>query len=165
MSICVLVTAEIIAQSYYPALRQATNDPVLRRLCDQIILDEEAHVAFQTERIASLRKSASSVRRKLSELMQRFLFFGTLVVVWIQHGSVFIRAGFTFSRYWKDCWMYYRRAEAGARHPEYRTQNQKPETTPVDAVCSASRTTSSPRDVSDDRSPRNDATKNTVTPH
>lgn len=123
MSICVLVTAEIIAQSYYPALRQATNDPVLKRLCDQIIEDEEAHVAFQTERIASLRKSAFCVRRKLSELMQRFLFSGTLVVVWIQHGSVFIRAGFTFSSYWKDCWMSYRRAESCTRHPEYRAKS------------------------------------------
>jgi len=120
LSICVLVTAEIIAQSYYPALRKATKDPVLIRLCDQIISDEDAHVAFQTERIASLRESASPLRKKVSELMHGLLFSGTTVVVWIQHRPVFVRAGFTFSSYWTDCWKYYRQAAARICQPDYR---------------------------------------------
>ncbi len=114
VSICVLVTAEIIAQVYYPALQRATNDPVLIRLCEQIISDEMAHVAFQAERIADLRKSASKLRTKVSLFSQRILFFGTVFVVWIQHKSVFIQAGFRFSDYWNDCWKYYRLSGAQA---------------------------------------------------
>ena len=56
LSIAVLVTAEIIAKVYYAALREATTSPVLRRLCDQICADELAHVEFQTERLAWLRR-------------------------------------------------------------------------------------------------------------
>src|SRR5436190_1415789 len=43
-SICILVTAEIIAKVYYAALREATGSRVLRRLCDQILRDEVEHV-------------------------------------------------------------------------------------------------------------------------
>lgn len=56
LSITVLVTAEVIAKVYYDALRDATASPVLRRLCDQICADELAHVEFQTERLAILRR-------------------------------------------------------------------------------------------------------------
>ena len=111
VSICVLVTAEIIAQCYYPALRKATKDPVLIGLCDQIISDEDSHVEFQMERIASLRSSASPLRRKFSELLQRFLFAGTIAVVWVQHRPVFARAGFSYASYRKECWGYYLKAE------------------------------------------------------
>jgi len=111
VSICVLVTAEIIAQCYYPALRKATADPVLIGLCDQIILDEDSHVEFQMERVASLRGSASPLRRKFSELLQRFLFAGTIAVVWVQHRSVFERAGFRYAGYRRECWSYYLKAE------------------------------------------------------
>jgi hypothetical protein len=49
ISISVLITAEIIAKVYYKALREATGCPALRRLCDQILYDERAHVEFQAE--------------------------------------------------------------------------------------------------------------------
>ena len=118
VSICVLVTAEIIAQCYYPALKKATADPVLIGLCDQIISDEESHVVFQTERIASLRSLASPLRRKISELLQRFLFAGTVAVVWMQHRQVFTKAGFSYGAYQKECWSYYWKAESRIRQWE-----------------------------------------------
>ena len=55
ISIGVLVTAEIIAKVYYPALREASGSVVLRAICDQIIRDERKHVEFQTEQLAGLR--------------------------------------------------------------------------------------------------------------
>jgi hypothetical protein len=119
VSICVLVTAEIIAQCYYPALKKATADPALIGLCDQIISDEESHVAFQTERIASLRSSASPLRRRISELLQRILFTGTVAVVWVQHHPVFARAGLSYAGYRKECWSYYRKAERLIRSEEH----------------------------------------------
>ena len=115
VSICVLVTAEIIAQCYYPALKNATADPALIGLCDQIISDEESHVTFQTERIAGLRSSASPLRRLVSVILQRILFTGTVAVVWVEHHMVFARAGFTYSGYRKECWSYYWKAESRIR--------------------------------------------------
>jgi rubrerythrin len=54
VSIGVLITAELIARVYYAVLREATRSVVLRRLCDQILSDEDAHVRFQSERLGAL---------------------------------------------------------------------------------------------------------------
>src|SRR3954462_13033557 len=54
LSIAVLVTAELIAKVYYRVLREATQSVVLRRLCDQILSDEDAHVRFQCGHLHSL---------------------------------------------------------------------------------------------------------------
>ena len=75
LSTCVLVTAEIIAQAYYPALREATKDPVLISICGQIIKDEEAHVQFQAERILDIRRTISLPRFLITQLLQRLAVF------------------------------------------------------------------------------------------
>ena len=62
VSIAVLVTAEIVAKVYYPALREATCSVVLRRLCDQISRDEIQHVRFQSEQLALLRTTRGADR-------------------------------------------------------------------------------------------------------
>ncbi|MEM9158391.1 MAG: hypothetical protein AAGB46_05020, partial [Verrucomicrobiota bacterium] len=111
VSIRVLITAEIIAQTYYPALREATGDLVLMKICDQIIADEDMHIEFQTGRIASLQREAGRLRRWVSGFLQRFLFLGTVFVVWSRHRKVFKRGGFPFRRYWKDCWRNFEVAE------------------------------------------------------
>src|SRR5439155_128381 len=55
ISIAVLVTAEIIAKVYYPALREATGSTILRPLCAQIGRHDRLHVDFQTQQLARLR--------------------------------------------------------------------------------------------------------------
>ena len=44
--ICVLLTAEVIALSYYRVLALAYDDPVLDAACERILHDERGHVAF-----------------------------------------------------------------------------------------------------------------------
>ena len=44
--ICVLLTAELIALTYYRVLAEAYDDPVLAAACERILLDERGHVAF-----------------------------------------------------------------------------------------------------------------------
>jgi hypothetical protein len=92
LSIAVLVTAEIIAKVYYAALREATGSSVLRRLCDQILADEERHVRFQCERLAILRARRSRVTVWLKGAVQRGFFGGTCWVVWWKHRRA-LRAG------------------------------------------------------------------------
>lgn len=117
VSICVLVTAEIIAQSYYPALKKATEDPILIKICQQIISDEDAHVKFQTERIFGLRNGHGGLKKLVSLNLHRFLFWGTLFVVWVQHKSVYLKAEMSFKDYWSECWELFTKAEAFIHTP------------------------------------------------
>lgn len=112
ISIAVLLTAEIIAKVYYAALQSATNSTVLDALCRQILRDEEKHVEFQAEQLARLR-----VRRRAAAYagtlgLQRLLLGGTCLVVWLYHRRVFRRGGFTFSQFWRACWLHFNDAFA-----------------------------------------------------
>src|SRR5262249_7311040 len=105
LSIRVLITAEIIARVYYIALHNATGSTVLRRLCEQILADEEAHVRFQAERLAILRSRGARWWLKCIHGWQRFLFWGACLVVWWKHGRA-LRAGrFGFRLYWRSAWQ------------------------------------------------------------
>jgi hypothetical protein len=110
ISIAVLVTAEIIAKVYYVALRDATNSVVLRVLCDLILRDEVKHVEFQIERLGQLRVRRSWILLHVTMALQRFLFWGTCIVVWIFHDKVFRKSGYSFRRFWKHCWKEFEEA-------------------------------------------------------
>lgn len=105
VSISVLIVAEIIAKVYYTALRDATNSQVLQTLCKQILQDEVQHVEFQAERLGILRMGRNWPFLAVTNGLQRFLFWGTCLVVWPFHRKVFERGGYTFAGYWKHCWQ------------------------------------------------------------
>lgn len=104
VSIGVLLAAEIIAKVYYAGLRGATGSPALRRICERVLRDEEAHVRFQSERLAMLRHDRTQLGRKLTGLLHRTLFFGACLVVWRNHGKVVRRGGLDFRSYRRRCW-------------------------------------------------------------
>jgi hypothetical protein len=110
VSISVLITAEIIAKVYYAALREATKSAVLRRLCDQILLDEVRHVEFQADQLGKLRAGRRWFARFASMAAQRFLYFGTALVVWLFHRSAIRRGGLSFPGWWRACWREFRSA-------------------------------------------------------
>lgn len=97
----VLIIAELIAQEYYPCLREATSHPVLRRICDKIICDEDAHIRFQVERIAHLEASLSSWGIFVRDCAQTILMAGAAVVVYAGHRSV-LNARVRFARFFRD---------------------------------------------------------------
>lgn len=100
LSIAVLITAEIIAKVYYAALRRATGSRVLRRLCDQILHDEFAHVCFQAQRLALLRRRRPRSWITLMHRFHHFFFGGTCLVVWWKHARALAAGGLTFSNFW-----------------------------------------------------------------
>ena len=104
VSVGVLVTAEIVAKVYYAALGKATRSPMLGRICERILRDEETHVRFQAERLAILRRDRPELGMKLTRLLHRALFFGACLVVWRNHGKAIRRGGFGFPGYWRRCW-------------------------------------------------------------
>jgi|SRR5688572_10607595 len=110
ISIAVLITAEIIAIVYYTALRDATNSQVLQALCKQILQDEVRHVEFQAERLGILRANRNWPFLAITNVLQRSLFWGTCLVVWIFHRRVFLKSGYSFVAFWKHCWKEFNEA-------------------------------------------------------
>lgn len=104
VSIGVLLTAEIIAKVYYEGLKGATRSPALQGICERILRDEEAHVRFQSERLAILRRDRPEPGRKLTGFLHRTLFFGACLAVWKNHGKAIRRGGMGFRSYWRRCW-------------------------------------------------------------
>ena len=102
-SICVLLTAEVIAKIYYKALLAATASPALRAICSRILQDEISHVEFQSERLAILRRRRARWRIVAAVAMQRMLFAGATVVVWVRHRPALRRGGYSLAAYWRDC--------------------------------------------------------------
>ncbi|MEM6394458.1 MAG: ferritin-like domain-containing protein [Planctomycetota bacterium] len=99
LSIMVLVTAEIIAQVYYRALRDATGSAVLRAICRQILEDEDHHIRFQCERLAILRSRRSRVTVWRRRVCHRVLMGLTIAVVWKNHGKALRAGGYTLGRF------------------------------------------------------------------
>jgi hypothetical protein len=85
----VLMVAELIAQEYYPALREATDHPVLRRICNKIIFDEESHITFQIERIVRVEALLGPLAIAMRHLAQNVLMAGAAVAVFCGHRRVF----------------------------------------------------------------------------
>src|SRR5215207_5039038 len=104
VSVGVLLTAQIIAKVYYAGLKGATRSPALHEICERILRDEEAHVRFQSERLAILRQGRPEPGRKLTGFLHRALFFGACLVVWRNHGKAVRRGGLDFRSYWRRCW-------------------------------------------------------------
>jgi hypothetical protein len=111
ISIGVLVTAEIIAQTYYTALKKASSNRILRAICTQIEFDEEQHIHFQTGRLALLRRRRSPLYLRWVSWIHHVLFFATVFIVWFNHKTVFKRAQYDFRKFWQSCWHYFERAE------------------------------------------------------
>ncbi len=105
-----LLTAEILAKVYYAALKEATRSPMLRRICARILLDEEAHVRFQAERLAILRRARKPMAMGITNLLHRMLYFGACLVVWRNHGKAIRQGGMDFGVYWRRSWEEFRTA-------------------------------------------------------
>ncbi len=101
--IMTLLVAETIALVYYKALGKATKSKVLAVLCEQILKDEYYHIRFQTERLAIIRRDRWPLRDLAATLFHVPLYYGAILVVWLDHAPVFHAAGISFSQYLVNC--------------------------------------------------------------
>lgn len=120
-----LITAEIIAKVYYTALRDATNSLILQTLCRQILQDEVRHVEFQAERLGILRAERNWPLLTITNGLQRFLFWGTCLIVWIFHRKVFMKSGYSLVEFWKHCWTEFNEAFQISRDIIRITKNER----------------------------------------
>ena len=110
-SIIVLITAEIIAAVYYIALRECTTSNTLKRICNQILLDEFMHINFQSFTLQQFYNNKSWLGKIYIRLFHRILMTGTTVVVWVYHKSVLRRGGFSFYQFYHAVFNEYLRSE------------------------------------------------------
>jgi hypothetical protein len=103
-TLAIILTVEVIAQTYYTALKGATRSTILRRLCDQILRDEKSHVRFQAERLAMLRRQRSPFALFLSHCLDVLFFIGAGMACWLGHHRLLRASGFRFFRFWAEAW-------------------------------------------------------------
>lgn len=110
-SVIVLITAEIIAAIYYKGLKDATTSPTLNKICQQILVDEEMHINFQSYTLHLLRAKNSNLKNSIFRIYHRILMRGTALVVWAFHGKVMKAANYNFSKYYTELITEFTRAE------------------------------------------------------
>jgi hypothetical protein len=54
--------------------------------------------------------------------LQRFLYFGTVLVVWLFHRKALRRGGLSIGDWWKSCWGEFNRAFQTASKPDLAPQ-------------------------------------------
>lgn len=111
LSITVLTTAEIVADTYYKALMRATESVTLMSICNQILKDETMHLNFQAFTLKAFYKNRSSLGKKVFRYGHRFLMAATTQVVWFSHRKVLKAGGFNYSSFNRSIFEEFSRVE------------------------------------------------------
>jgi hypothetical protein len=99
----VLLVPEMIAQRYFRALRDGTNDPGLRAVFGQIVSDEDGHVAFHVDFLRRRFAALPVARRALVRAGWRIVFRGACLVIMTDHRAALRAAGVSLAEFWWDC--------------------------------------------------------------
>jgi hypothetical protein len=102
MCAAVLVTAEVLAMSFYQALHDATSSPLLQSICDRILRDEDAHLSYQALTLGLIRRPLPHRAQAVRSLCHSMFFRATAFVLWQQHRAVFRAAGWDYRRFRND---------------------------------------------------------------
>lgn len=101
--ITVLVTAEMIALSYYSALSAATRSKLLKTICSQMLQDEYMHVIFQSETLHRIYSHRDPRANKCMAVFRWGFMNVVLTVVWLRYRELFRRGGYSYVRFSRDC--------------------------------------------------------------
>jgi len=88
-----VIIVESAAQIFYQALHDATNCPLLKSICTDIIIDEAHHIKFQNERLNKIFQKKSVYNKAFSIGWYGLLFFGTIHAIWFGHNKAFKAGG------------------------------------------------------------------------
>lgn len=95
-----VITVESTAQIFYQCLKDATKCNLLKQICTDILIDEAAHITFQTERLSLLYNDKNALMRFFTYYFYTCFYFSTLLVVWFAHRKLFKAGHVNFSKYW-----------------------------------------------------------------
>jgi hypothetical protein len=111
----VLLTAELIGEVYYRAIRSATACPALRAVCTQLLADERMHVRFHIERFRFLRRGRWRLCTGFQDVLWRCFFATTCLAVWLKHGRALRLGGCGFRRFRTEAVRGFRRVVRAMR--------------------------------------------------
>ena len=115
--ICVLLTAELIALTYYRVLPLAYHDPALRAACERILLDERGHVAFHRATLGREFAAMPAAPRAAAILAWRSFVTSTAAVVAWDHREVLELADVTRPEFVAEVYGRARRLARTLREP------------------------------------------------
>ena len=104
--VIVLVTAEMIALSYYTALGNATNSKLLKTICKQMLNDELKHVVLQSDTLHRISQKRYKLINVIVRQIRKILMKVTLFIVWNKYKNLFIRGEYQYKRFKKHCMEY-----------------------------------------------------------
>lgn len=115
----VLLLPEMIAKRYFRALRDGTNDEVLRSVFGQIAQDEEGHLAFHIEYLRSAFAGMHFLDRIGAQVIWRFLFRATCLAAMLDHRGVLAAVGVAPREFWRSCGEIFDEVAAGIFSPAH----------------------------------------------
>ena len=89
----VLVTAEMIALTYYNALSKCSDSKALRQICAQMLHDEIPHVIFQSYTLSRFKHGI------ITKFTRRLIMNITSFFVWCAFHKLYHAGGYNFSRF------------------------------------------------------------------
>ncbi len=104
--VIILVTAEMIALSYYTALSNATNSKLLKTICEQMLNDELKHVVLQSDTLHRISKSRNKVINSVVRAIRKLVMRFTVFVVWHKFKKLFIKGEYPYKVFKKHCIEY-----------------------------------------------------------
>ena len=113
----VLLLPEMIAKRYFRTLRDGTDDPVLRTVFEQIVHDEEGHVAFHVEYLRRMFEPLSFSQRIVIQVIWRIVYRVTCLVVMFDHRRILRGCGVSLDQFWRDCGRVFDETAAGIFSP------------------------------------------------
>ena len=109
-----LLVAEMIAKCYYRALRDGTQDALLRTIFTQIIRDENGHVAFHCCFLRSSLEQWPKRARLALQLLWRAVYRAACVVVMLDHRAVLKACSLSAGAFWRETGSIFDRDSASA---------------------------------------------------
>lgn len=104
--VTILVTAEIIALSYYRALANATDSILLQTICRQMLNDELKHVVLQSDTLHRIYKNRKAAFNHFLRLFRKILMRMTVWSVWISYKDLFLQGHYTYRLFKSHCMEY-----------------------------------------------------------
>lgn len=100
----VLVTAEMIALTFYNALANCTASSALKSICAQMLHDELPHIVFQSYTLGHFKNNA------VSHLWRKTLMCGVSLLLWLRFHKIYQVGGYGFLRFWQENFGYLRQS-------------------------------------------------------
>jgi hypothetical protein len=100
----VLLLTEIVSTVYYRLIRRHANDPALRSMCRLILRDENGHVAFHRDRLASAARGGQANYGPMWEGWFLALGLAAATMLWVNHASGLRALGASTREFYREVW-------------------------------------------------------------